>query len=566
MAVEIPLPADEMFGSAPWPDWVRGFRPHQWDATLQATEAFDAGIKLVLLDAGTGAGKSLIAEMIRRYNNWRSVLSCTTKSLQDQYVHDFPHAAVVKGRSNYWTESGKLDAWGKPAPRYQKWSDITCADCTYNAESGCRWCGLRNLCPYVVAKTKAELADLAVVNTSLFITDSNLGRGAFTGRDLVVLDEADKLEDELLGHVEINISEARRERMGLLAPRRKTVEKTWPAWVQGEAIPCVTDYLAGLKRPNDPGTYIGGPASSKEIKEYKSTVTLLDNLRLLEQELQAGGWVYDGYDRGDVIFRPVRVSSYGHLLWSHGRRFLLMTATPISPELMLEEIGWEEEYEVVTIPNMFPIENRPVYPIPVADMSYKAKVNSGGGTWDEMVEGVRAVLNKHPNERILVHTVSYELARHIKDGLKLNPSPPTDQSNRPIITYTESRGKEDALRDYKSYPNSVLIASSMDRGVDLPGDLCTVQVIAKIPFPNMKDKRINARMFSVGGTAWYRIQAIRSLIQMCGRGMRSKDDTCVTYVLDEQFKTNLWKSDHLFPKWFTDAISFRMNKRQLGLK
>lgn len=556
-----------MFGPVPLPSWVEALRPWQWEAVERINEAYAAGIRLVLLDAGTGAGKSLIGELVRRTNHWNSVYSCTTKNLQDQYAEDFPYAEVVKGRSNYWTESGKLDSFGKPAPRWQKYSEITCADCTYTKDDGCRWCSLRLSCPYVIAKTRAEMAPLAVVNTSLFITDSNLGRGTFAGRDLAVFDEADMLESELLGHAEVEITEARCERIGLLPPTRKTVESTWPVWVEDEAIPRVESYLRTLPHPNDPGTYLDrGAASAKEIREWKSTVQLLDNLNMLGTQLREGGWVYDGYDRGDIIFRPVRVHQFGGLLWNHAQRFLLMTATPISPQLMLEWIGWNEPYEVVSIPNLFPVESRPVHICPVADMSYKAKVNSNGKTWEDMVEGIRGVLSRHPDDRVLVHTVSYELARFIKDRLKRDPTAPSDLSRRPIYTYTESREKAEVLEQYKANPGSVLIAASMDRGVDLPGDLCRVQVVAKIPFPNLKDKRINARIHSLGGTSWYRIQAIRSLIQMTGRGMRSADDQCTTYILDEQFKSNLWKSSDLFPDWWTDAVDFRVNKRMLGIR
>lgn len=558
MTTEVPQPSDSMFGPVPLPSWVEELRPFQWEAVERINEAFDAGIRLVLLDAGTGTGKSLVGELVRRTRQANSIYACTTKALQDQYARDFPYAQVVKGRSNYLTESGKLDENGKRASRDQRWSEITCADCTWSLEDGCRWCFNRNLCPYVIAKTKAEMSELAVVNTSLFLTDSNKGRGSFTGRDLVVLDEADELENELLNHVEIVVSQRAMDRMRMLPPARKTVEDAWVSWVRDEAIPRVRDYLDGLTPLHR--------AKGKEIREYKSTATLLDNLRMLEGELGVGNWIYDGYDTGQVIFRPIRVGKYGKsLLWPHGKRFLLMTATAISPELMLEEIGWDEEFEVVSVPNLFPVKSRPVHITPVSDMSFKEKIRTDGESWDEMVEGVRAVLNRHPNERILVHTVSYDLARHIKDGLKRNPSPPTDQSNRPIITYTASREKADALQNYKSHSNSVLIASSMDRGVDLPGDWCRVQVVAKISFLPIKDRRVSARMYSKGGMAWYRMHAIRALIQACGRAMRSKDDWCITYVLDSQFKSNLWKSDHLFPRWYTDAVDFSVSKRTLGL-
>jgi len=188
-------------------------------------------------------------------------------------------------------------------------------------------------------------------------------------------------------------------------------------------------------------------------------------------------------------------------------------------------------------------------------MSYKNKEQA----WPDMLRGVAAVLDRHPSDRILVHTVSYELARYLKLGLKEGQW----FGRRPIITYDSSKEKDDALRRYSATPNAVLLAASMDRGIDLPDDLCRVQVVAKIPFPNIKDKRINARMYSKNGRIWYRMQTIRTLIQMTGRGVRSETDHAVTYILDAAFTDNLWKSRHLFPDWWVEALSFRINKRHL---
>jgi Rad3-related DNA helicase len=175
-----------------------------------------------------------------------------------------------------------------------------------------------------------------------------------------------------------------------------------------------------------------------------------------------------------------------------------------------------------------------------------------------MARGIEGVCNKYPNERILVHTVSYDLASYLYSEL--------DLGSRPIYTYRDSFERQEALNNYKASNNSVILAPSMDRGIDLPDDLCRVQIVAKIPFPNIKDKRIAARLHgSIGGKSWYKMQTIRTLIQMCGRGMRSKDDWVHTYILDSQFLTNLWKSKFLFAKWWTDAINWRFNKRSIGL-
>ena len=41
---------------------------------------------------------------------------------------------------------------------------------------------------------------------------------------------------------------------------------------------------------------------------------------------------------------------------------------------------------------------------------------------------------------------------------------------------------------------------------------------------------------------------------MTGRGMRSVDDYCDTYILDSQFMSIYRKNGNLLPKWWKDAI------------
>lgn len=545
-----PSPHDKsLFGYTPMPDWVTEFRDGQWEIIEQIKDAFER-VDVVMLQAPTGTGKSLIGEATRRMQGGNSIYACTTKALQDQFLHDFPYAKVIKGRSNYLTESGMLDQWGQPAPSYFRYSSVTCADCTYTSTSDCRWCSTRNSCPYIVARNRAEQAELAVLNTSyLFTIASKIGNSGFLGRNLAIMDEADLLESELLGHIEVEISNRRMAKMELNPPVFKTKEASWLEWITDDAIPAVRRYLKSLPNPNDSTT------DADAIREHNSVNDLLNRLHTLETELPEGGWVYDGYDQGNVVFRPIKVGKYGgQLLWPHANKFLLMSASILSADLMADELGLMGSYELVDVPSNFPIENRRINVVPIADMSYKNREQA----WPQMVQGVAGVLRRHPDERVLVHTVSYELARYLHESLSsLVP-------DRPLFTYTDSHDKADSLKAYSETSGAVLLAPSMDRGIDLPDDLCRVQVVAKVPFPNVKDKRITARMYSTGGKAWYALQTIRTLIQMTGRGIRSKDDWATTYILDSQFITNIYKSfAYLFPAWWKEALNMAFPPRRL---
>lgn len=241
-----------------------------------------------------------------------------------------------------------------------------------------------------------------------------------------------------------------------------------------------------------------------------------------------------------------------------------MSATVISADEMLESLGWDEEksWRLVKVPSTFPPENRKVVVWPVADMTYKKKEES----YPKMVAGVREVLARHPDERVLVHSTSYELTRAIREQLEVasgvlaerDEAQTSHSISRPIFTYIDSAGKDATLTSWLASPSGILIAPSFDRGIDLPGDSCRCQIICKIPYLSLKDKQVSARKWAKGGQLWYTVTAIRTIVQMCGRIVRGEDDYGVTYLLDAQFGINLWPSSRrLFPEWWKSALVWK---------
>lgn len=123
-------------------------------------------------------------------------------------------------------------------------------------------------------------------------------------------------------------------------------------------------------------------------------------------------------------------------------------------------------------------------------------------------------------------------------------------------TYSGSDGKADALAGFRDGEGHLLIAPSMDRGVDLPDDQCRVIVIAKVPYPYLGDRQVSARLYSKGGQVWYNVQTVRSIVQMTGRGVRHSEDWCVGYILDSQFRELWGRARGLFPKWWVDGLEW----------
>lgn len=534
---DIPDPHDPMFGTPGLPEWVTEFRPHQWDAICEAMELYESGHEVVFLDAPTGSGKTLIGETIRRLVGERALYVCSGKDLQDQFLKDYPYAKVLKGRSNYPTQT-------MPFPTYN------CGDCTKNPADGdameCEWCPNIGSCGYEVAKRQALGSNIAVVNTAYLMAEANHIGNIVKGRELMVMDECDVLERELMGFVEFNLGDRTLASLGVDAPAKGIHKKNIVKWFWEVLHPAVQAKLQTLPHRT---------SDVQVIRRRASLERLLQEIPKIAGEIDDDNWVRDN-KAGPIVMKPVKVDAYGvDNLWTHGDKWLCMSATIVSAEEMVESLGLSDrKWGLVRVPMTFPVENRQIHMAPVANMTMKGKNEEGA--WEKMTEAVRRIADKHKGERILVHTVSYDLAKYLYREL--------GRFGLPVVTYGSSGEREGAIARYRRDAGSIMLAPSLDRGVDFKGDDCRVVVVAKVPFPYLGDTQVSQRLHGPGGQAWYTVQTIRSMVQMTGRGVRSADDYCTTYILDKQFQSNVWKKNKkLLPEWWVEAVDTRYDGRWL---
>lgn len=321
------------------PSWATEIRPHQMKALQEVLGVYSAGHSVAVLDAPTGAGKTLIGELVRQSLNCRALYLCSSISLQEQFAHDFPQAAVLKGRTNYATADypskfPELNAGDCQKAR----SDLpACFDCDPEYVDfevpHCQWCHPVKACPYEQAKAKAMQSSLVCTNTAYFLHEANYVGNLPLARQLIIVDEADLLEDNLLSFVEVHISKRKAEELGIEAPAKKTVEAAWIEWA-AYAEQHLKDVLAS-------GRYSGETVS--QIRQRKSLANLIGAIKRLNHPttgLNQGGWVYTGYDKGDISFKPIQVDHVAlDYLWKHSPRWLLMSATTISFDVMMTSLG-----------------------------------------------------------------------------------------------------------------------------------------------------------------------------------------------------------------------------------
>jgi Rad3-related DNA helicase len=544
------VPGDEVL-----PQHIEAFRGAQWDATSRVLDAWNDGAKVVFLEAPTGVGKTIIAELSRRY--WgakRTAYLCTTKSLQDQFKGDFEYAHVLRGRRNFPTADHELQFPMLNAGDCFREEETfpACSGCVEGEDrkageaiSHCLLCHPMSACPYTAAKVKAYASPLVCMNTAYFLVENRYVGGLTTIRgargeearpnpfDLVILDECDSVEGALLSFESVVVTAKMRRAMGMSSPDRKTVEASWKDWVREEALPRARTYVEGLGKPK-PDT----------IRHHRAATQTLEDLRRLAAGLEGGGWVYESETgkmpdaRRPIVFKPVRVDKVAPgALWKHGKKWLCMSATIISPDELAEGLGLErDDWASVAVDSAFGKERRPVVVKPIADMTLKNKEEA----WPVVANAIRGLLVRYPRENVLVHTVSYELTRYLEEKLGVV----CKAQGRSLLAYLDPSQREEMLASFKiagwGGKGAVMLAASFDRGIDLPAEECRVVVVAKCPFPYLGDKQVRARLHSKGGQLWYDTQTIRSLVQMTGRGMRSADDWCVSVILDKQFM-KIWK-------------------------
>jgi Rad3-related DNA helicase len=100
---------------------------------------------------------------------------------------------------------------------------------------------------------------------------------------------------------------------------------------------------------------------------------------------------------------------------------------------------------------------------------------------------------------------------------------------------------------------AILISPSITEGLDLVDDCARFAIFAKIPFGQLTDTWIKARMDI--SQKWYQLRALTDVIQGGGRIVRSSDDYGVVYILDSSFKYLYSNTKQYLPSWWKEAYS-----------
>jgi len=507
-------------------------RPEQKQIINEIIEAIEMGFKNIIVEAGTGTGKSAIATTIANYIGDSYILTMT-KQLQNQYLDDFEYMlAEIKGTSNYNCS----------------YRNTTCDDCMQIDNNR----GRHANCKYKAALDFAKSHPCMITNYDYLFYAGNYAQ-VFGERKLLVLDESHNLEKKIMQLIGKTLN-----RQNIY--KHYGIDIFYPV-MNGKTLKSIDnpDYWIGtlheltLRAKSNKTLAVNKKTQelySKDLKKFQYLITQLEDTEArfiieipTKKEIKKDKIIEGKFHNGlKAEFKPLTISEYSDQLLHFGEIRLFMTGTLGHKDKFCEWIGIDpKETYYIFVKSPFSVEHRPIIKSYVGSMSGR---NGRNPNWRNIhaIEKIKQLIRKHKHEKGVIHTSSNQQAWFIKKMLNSN-----------LVWVAQGATREDTIRRFESsHKPVVLVGAGLKDGVDFKGDKCRFQILFKMPYPSLAGKQVNIRMHY--DNSWYAYQTIMPLMQAYGRGIRDMDDYCVMYVLDSDFDRLLNQHRYLFNEYFLEAI------------
>lgn len=531
-----------------------GFTPTERQVYLLAEidAAFKSGKKFVICCAPTGSGKSFISktlgnssrapsqkivDLVTSYKAYKqeqggdylyseeylseptfgSYALTITRALQDQYVDLFEDTSSLKGKSNYQCE---VD------PNV----DVETAPCVLTPSLRDE-CWSKNLCPYYNARNSAVLNKFSTLNYKMFLSLPE----HIKQRQYIICDEASELEDEFVKHFSVFIDPDKLAKLGLTVPLLYSTDSAKMFEWLNATTATVADYVADLLeewRSNK-----SGKIKMHDKRKLNYFTSLKASLTLIQKTWATCEYICQREGK-TVKLTPLRVNTLTSYVFGHADRVLLMSATIVDHKNFAKTLGITD-YKYIEVDSVFDSAKAPIH----ISRSYKLNRANLDKCLPLIAKQIKEICDSHGKDKGIIHTHTLQITKFLQGRL---------QGERYLFRDSEYNN-QDILDEHMCSPKStVLVSPSMTFGVDLKDDLARFQIIVKAGYLPLNDNRIK-RLFEEDPD-WYTDRMLINLVQACGRGIRSKDDHCVTYILDGGIYDAILRNKNKLPKYFLDRF------------
>lgn len=508
--------------------------------------AFSSGKKYVICCAPTGSGKSFLAKTLAnkssspsqefvdsiesnsafeqdQYGDFLNADNCDqqppfgafaltiSKNLQDQYKELFNDGDVLKGKTNYICE---VD------PNYE----VEVAPCVY-LSSLKEKCLASKVCPYYNARNTTLTNKFGILNYSMFMSlPPHVKR-----REYLVCDEASELEEELVKRYSRTINFLVLKKLKIstanIPVHDYTKFYTWLNILVTTLSDEVKETKAKFKKKKE--------VSAAERQRYS-----LLNSMLLSLQTTIDTWNDCEYliekNQDGVTLKPLRVDNLAQYIFKYSDKVLLMSATIIDPANFAKTLGITD-YEYIEVDSTFDPKNAPIYSSKKLYLNYKNLKSS----LPTLVRQIKDLCNQHRDVKGIIHTHTMEITNYLRENL-----------NDPRLLFRMNGMTNDQIvrQHIDSTENTILVSPSLSFGVDLKEDLARFQIVVKAAYMPLSDERI--KRLCNADPRWYQNKMLNNVIQACGRGVRTSQDKCVTYILDGCITDAILKNKDKLPKYF----------------
>ncbi len=576
-------------------------RDNQEEIIKEILEDFKTN-KVVILNAPTGVGKSIINTMVTKKMG-TGYTTTPLRTLVEQYretILKFDESElgwVIMGRGAYpcpHLRKNEEMRFSRLSPEEQmvqeykhkyRIENMTAdgAPCTddnpkYFVGEGKGTVGKKNQyvkecpfivsCPYILDRTRAMESPNAISTFDYFMHGiyRQLEEGIFRNwgeRNILVIDEAHFLSDKLVDFFSITISEKNfpgfdyKLLIDRINERKKALKSTdnFASTVADEFRKMLDPYIA--LQNEEMGyleTIFDEEATDNQEVEYKGKAIPIEDaiqkqrkflykLQFVKSSVRDDVEFVFYSDNDGLYLKPYTAQAFVKDLWNMFDCILLSSATFFDVPSYLSDLGLSnEKWKLIDVPSPFNPENGPI--MKASDLHLSKK--NFDSTIDQVVQKIDEILDQHPHERGMIHCYSRAYKNAIWER--------TRRKER-MVTH-ESNNRSDVLKNFTTDvpkgDNSVLLSMNMGEGVSLDDDLARFQTIVKAPFLPLGDPWI--ALHKERSANWYRNQTIITLMQMAGRIVRSKEDYGTTYLIDGNSYDLLNYNRSKLPQWFLERM------------
>jgi hypothetical protein len=517
-------------------------REQQIAGLQQIHEAINSGEKFIIVQAPTGSGKSFFSKtlanttklcpadlrkLIENYTAYDEsyVDSCksfssfgafaltTTKALQNQYKDLFEHANIFKGKSNYQCEVDENFT-------------VDLAPCVISSKLK-KQCWSDCACPYYEARNDALASQFAVLNyASFFNLPEHLKK-----RQILICDESSEVEDEIIKNYSVSVNYKQFTFLGIEIEKLKTEEpKKVIGWLSDvhTAVKEAVEVYNGRARYEKNKIELSKQQQRKDIAEaISNTINHWEDAQYIIEK-----------DAEKVHITPFKIDKLSTCLFDYAEVVILMSATIVDKDIFAKNLGITK-FKYIEIPSTFEPKKSPIYCHNKYPLSYKTLTTN----LPKVIDLIEQIAENHKGEKGIIHTHTFAITQALQNRLH----------GKRFLYREEGTNNESIVREHNlRTDDTVLVSPSLTMGLDLKGDLGKWQVIVKLPYPSLANKRV--KMLFEKEPNWYKMRMFVSLIQAAGRCTRTKEDECVTYILDGLSGKTIVENRDILPKHFLARI------------